>query len=95
MHADDTTLSSTLPNIKNSRDQIIAEQLINTELNKIDVWLRCNKLSLNISTTKYMLYSMPQKQTPHMLTRSYQSVCQHNSTKKIKMYNIFLVCFFI
>ena len=66
MYADDTTLSSTLPNIKNSRDQIIAEQLINTELNKIDVWLRCNKLSLNISKTKYMLYSMPQKQTPHM-----------------------------
>ena len=30
MYADDTTLSSTLPNIKNSRDQIIAEQLINT-----------------------------------------------------------------
>ena len=45
MYADDTTLSSTLPNIKKtSRDQIIAEQLINTELNKIDVWLRCNKL---------------------------------------------------
>ena len=66
MYADDTTLSSTLPNIKNSRDQIIAEQLINTELNKIDVWLRCNKLSLNISKTKYMLYSMPQKQTQHL-----------------------------
>ena len=67
MYADDTTLSSTLPNIKNSRDQIIAEQLINTELNKIDVWLRrCNKLSLNISKTKYMLYSMPQKQIQHL-----------------------------
>ena len=66
MYADDTTLSSTLPNITNSHDQIIAEQLINTELNKIDEWLRCNKLSLNISKTKYMLYSMPQKQTPRM-----------------------------
>ena len=67
MYADDTTLSSTLPNIKkNSHDQIIAEQLINTELNKIDEWLRCNKLSLNISKTKYMLYSMPQKQSPRM-----------------------------
>ena len=66
MYADNTTLSSTLPNIKNSHDQIIAEQLINTELNKIDEWLRCYKLSLNISKTKYMLYSMPQKQTPRM-----------------------------
>ena len=66
MYADDTTLSSTLPNIKHSHDQITAEQLIKTELNKIDVWLRCNKLTLNISKTKYMLYSMPQKQTPRM-----------------------------
>ena len=67
LYADDTTLSSTLPNIKKtSRDQIVAEQLINTELNKIDVWLRCNKLSLNISKTKYMLYSMPQKQIQHL-----------------------------
>ena len=66
MYADDTTLSSTLPNKKTCHDQIIAEQLINTELNKIDEWLRCNKLTLNISKTKHMLYSMPQKQTPRM-----------------------------
>ena len=30
--------------------------LLNLELNKVNEWLRLNKLSLNINKTKYMLF---------------------------------------
>ena len=36
-------------------------QYINNELSKISEWLIVNKLSLNASKTKFMVFSMPQK----------------------------------
>ena len=36
-------------------------QYINDELSKISEWLTVNKLSLNASKTKFMVFSMPQK----------------------------------
>ena len=61
MYADDTTLSSTLRtfNSDNPRD---TSTNINMELNKIANWLKCNKLSLNLNKSKYMIMHMPQKQ---------------------------------
>ncbi len=34
---------------------------MNSEIACINEWLKCNKLSLNISKCKYMIFHMPQK----------------------------------
>ena len=49
LFADDTLLQLSDCNIKK------LEKRVNNELNKINVWLRNNKISLNISKTNYML----------------------------------------
>ena len=49
MHADDTTLYCNI-------DQCVNEYIINEELHKLTKWLGANKLALNISKTKYMLF---------------------------------------
>ena len=58
IYADDTTLSATLRTFGTSENQ---SENINNELNKIDLWLKVNKLSLNVSKTKAMIFHMPQK----------------------------------
>ena len=50
IYADDTTLYCNI-------DQHNNESNINAELNKIKEWLSSNKLSLNISKTKFMVQS--------------------------------------
>ena len=57
MYADDTTLSTSI----NCSENYNNCDLINSELSKINEWLIVNKLSLNTSKTKYMLFHMPQK----------------------------------
>ena len=56
-YADDTTVTSTIctfaPHGIFSSD---TSTLINTELDKIFQWLNSNKLSLNVSKTKYMIF---------------------------------------
>ena len=49
MHADDTTLNC---NINHN----VTAEVINGELLKINQWLGANKLSLNVSTTKFMVF---------------------------------------
>ena len=49
MYVDDTTLFC---NMNNNVD----EHVINNELCKISEWLGANKLSLNISKTKFMVF---------------------------------------
>ena len=51
--ADDTTIISKI-NTKNIN-------LINKELDKLFLWLECNKLSLNISKSKCMFFHQSQK----------------------------------
>ena len=52
IYADDTTLSTTL-NVFNDRNNILnIENSINIELDKISIWLKLNKLSLNVNKTK-------------------------------------------
>ena len=47
MYADDTTLFTTIQSLNSCTKDI--EQHLNTELNKVNEWLKINKLSLNIS----------------------------------------------
>ena len=54
-YADDTTLFSTLNNVVNAQN-INPDILINKELAKINEWLEINKLSLNVTKTKFMVF---------------------------------------
>ena len=48
--ADDTNLFTS------HSDPLILQDTVNTELTKVDTWFRCNKLSLNISKTNYIIF---------------------------------------
>ena len=52
-YADDSTLSSYVPG-DNVLDSV---ELINSELKRLDRWLKSNKISINADKTKYMLFS--------------------------------------
>ena len=54
MYADDTTLCYSLNNTPHN-------DTLNKELHKINTWLACNKLSLNIDKTKLMIFHTKQR----------------------------------
>ena len=54
MYADDTTLYCNV-------NQNITAEVINGELLKVNQWLGANKLSLNVTKTKFMVFHMPNK----------------------------------
>ena len=49
MYADDTTLYCNI-------NETTTEGIINTELSHVNVWLKANKLSLNVANTKCMVF---------------------------------------
>ena len=51
LYADDTAL------LLSDRDLNSLKYKVNNELNKVDFWLRMNKLSLNYSKTNYIIYN--------------------------------------
>ena len=57
MYADDTTIYFNLEDFSN----IFKETDINNELEKVNTWLKLNKLSLNTQKTKLMLFHRKQK----------------------------------
>ena len=57
MYADDTTIYFNLEDF----DPECVETEINNELEKINLWLKLNKLSLNIKKTKLMIFHRKQK----------------------------------
>ena len=59
-YADDTTITSTL-NICKDQGGRIQNNLKKNELNKINNWLKANKLSLNVKKTKFMIFRKPKK----------------------------------
>ena len=60
MFADDTTLFHS-----SKQNPKIQQQTINTELNKVNSWLNCNKLSLNVGKSCYLKFSLL-KSTPNI-----------------------------
>ena len=65
MYADDTTLLSTFQSFGEYPHM---GSRISLELEKYDIWLRVNKLSLTVSKTKMMNFKAPQKQlTPPII----------------------------
>lgn len=61
LYADDTTLTSTLCCFHDNLTHLNTSDIINKELDKFYTWLCCNKLSLNINKTTYMLFHACQK----------------------------------
>ena len=58
MYADDTTIYFNIEDF----GQQSTEVEINTELEKVNTWLKLNKLSLNAQKTKFMIFHRHQKQ---------------------------------
>ncbi len=61
INADETTLSTIMGVILNNINNDKVEPKRNLEIACINEWLKCNKLSLNISKCKYMIFHMPKK----------------------------------
>ena len=62
--------------------------MLNNELQNIDVWLRCNKLSINIKKTNYVIFRPSQKKFNHSFSLSIggRSLIQSNVTKFLWVY---------
>ena len=58
MYADDTTIYFNLEEF----EYLNRERDINSELEKVNTWLKLNKLSLNVQKTKLMVFHRKQKQ---------------------------------
>ncbi len=65
-NADDTTLETTIEIAINKSQNAIAENKINIELDLINNWLKCNKLSLNIGKSKYIIFHNPQTKVDYL-----------------------------
>ena len=63
IYADDTTLINTSINLNNDQNVVI----LNQELDKIYQWLNTNKLSLNISKTKFIIFAPKNKKVNNPL----------------------------
>ena len=75
LFADDTTLISTLCALVGDSDtNENVSNNINSELEKVQEWLRANKLSLNTSKTKYMIFHYRQKRNIPTLTINMNNV---------------------
>ena len=61
MYADDTTLFSNFGNNIETK-----ESLINAELSNVIEWLNINKLPLNKSKSKYMIFHVPNKDIQYL-----------------------------
>ena len=64
LFADDTNLISNTCSFKNNSSQNNIDQIslnINVELGKISDWMSANKLSLNTSKSKFIIFSYRQK----------------------------------
>ena len=60
MYADDSTLTATLNSFNININSDISDD-INFELTKITEWLNANRLSLNVTKTKFMIFHQPRK----------------------------------
>ena len=63
MYADDTTIYFNLEDF----DPYYLKRDINNELEKITLWLKMNKLSLNVQKTKFMIFHRKQKQISELI----------------------------
>ena len=66
MYADDTTLISTLENFGPTNNAKELEQNINEEISKVLTLFQSNKMKLNVSKSKFMLFYKHSKVVPKL-----------------------------
>ena len=66
MYADDTTLISTFETFGNTNRPTEIENNISDEISKITTWLHSNKLKLNASKSKFMIFFKHPKTIPKL-----------------------------
>ena len=66
MYADDTTLISTLETFGNTNRPTEIENNISNEISKITTWLHSNKLKVNASKSKFMIFFKHPKIIPKL-----------------------------
>ena len=85
--ADDTNLAKNMSFFANEKNNLThgqVERRINAELKKVYDWLCVNKLSLNVSKTRSMLFKHPKIPTVH---RSYDLEINGEKIKRVKEFN--------
>ena len=66
---------------------VILEKIVDQEINKIDSWMRHNKLSLNDSKTVYMIFNSDKKpSSPFRIQIGSNLINRVNSTKYLGMH---------
>ena len=75
LYADDTTLNSTLDSF--GQDAVEIQNTIVSELQNIFKWLDVNRLCLNVTKSKFMLFHMPQKEIPQLSFNINGMVIEH------------------
>ena len=83
-YADDTTLVSTLENFHDKNNVKEMEQNINKETYKITTWLHSNKLRLNVSKSKFMIFFKHSKVIPKL------NISVNDHIKQVDEFNFFL-----
>ena len=80
LFADDTTILST-----NKDTKLLCEQA-NNELDKLQNWLRLNKLSINVNKTNYIIFSNKKEKQDYELSLNDVKIKKVNSKKKLGVY---------
>ena len=75
MYADDKTLFTTIQ-LSNTCPTKDIEYNLNSDLNKINEWLKINKLSLNVKKSKYIIHKLGNKQVNNLLLKIDETVIE-------------------
>ena len=75
MYADDTTLFSTIQ-LSNTCPTKDIKYNQNLDFNKINEWLKINKLSLNVKNSKYIIHKLGNKQVNNLLLKIDKTVIE-------------------
>ena len=87
MHADDTTLFSTIKSFNDNIPNKNTESAVNDELLKIMEWLTINKLSLNKNKSKYVTFQMSNR-IKHIFSLNINHINIERVEKRIFLTNL-------
>ena len=89
LYADDTGLVSSLCSFYDDKDKYDINEIsrdINDELSCVQEWLNINKLSLNVSKTKYMIFHHRQRNIDEFIPVFFLGICSHNEYRTLNMH---------
>ena len=84
LYADDTSVVANNKNL----DKLL--EILNDELHKLSIWLKANKLSLNINKTYYILFHRARIKLPDVYLNIYMNNCTLTGTECYKYLGVIL-----